>query len=74
MKRRFAVLVTGLAVAGVLGSAPAAARPIEKGHFHDVFTSDVYDCDGISAQGPMGPLLLDGTLVQSGLKRNLPSR
>ena len=35
---------------GVLASAPASARPIDKGHFHDVFTSDVYDCDGTLAQ------------------------
>ena len=28
----------------------ATARPIDKGHFHDVFTSDVYDCDGTPAQ------------------------
>ena len=33
-----------------LASAPATARPIDKGHFHDVFTSDVYDCDGTLAQ------------------------
>jgi hypothetical protein len=50
MKRRFAVLTTAIAVAGVLGSTPATAKPIEKGHFHDVFTSDVYDCDGTPAQ------------------------
>ena len=29
---------------------PAFARPIEKGHFHDVFISDVYDCEGTPAQ------------------------
>ena len=34
----------------VLVSAPATARPIDKGHFHDVFTSAVYDCDGTPAQ------------------------
>jgi len=51
VRRRTAFLVTGLAIAGtVLASAPATARPIEKGHFHDVFTSDVYDCDGTPAQ------------------------
>lgn len=45
------VLIAGLAIAGtLLVSTPASARPIEKGHFHDVFTSDVYDCDGTPAQ------------------------
>ena len=34
----------------MLASTPATARPIDKGHFHDVFTSDVYDCDGTPAQ------------------------
>ena len=41
--------VGGLAVAATPGT-PASARPIDKGHFHDVFTSDVYDCGGITAQ------------------------
>ncbi len=51
MKGRSAFLITGLVVAGtVLASTPATARPIDKGHFHDVFTSDVYDCDGTPAQ------------------------
>ena len=51
MRGRSAFLITGLAVAGaVLVSTPATARPIDKGHFHDVFTSDVYDCDGTPAQ------------------------
>ena len=51
MKGRYAFLIAGLtAVAtGVTGTS-ASARPIDKGHFHDVFTSDVYDCDGITAQ------------------------
>jgi hypothetical protein len=44
-------LIAGLAIAGtVLVSTPATARPIDKGHFHDVSTSDVYDCDGTPAQ------------------------
>lgn len=44
-------LITGLAIVGtVLASTPATAKPIDKGHFHDVFTSDVYDCDGTPAQ------------------------
>ena len=51
MKGRSAFLITGLVVAGtVLASTPATARPIDKGHFDDVFTSDVYDCDGTPAQ------------------------
>jgi hypothetical protein len=49
---RSAFLITGLAlaVASLVASTPATARPIDKGHFHDVFTSDVYDCDGTPAQ------------------------
>jgi hypothetical protein len=51
VKRRCAFLIAGLAVVGtVVAGTPASARPIDKGHFHDVFTSDVYDCDGIPAQ------------------------
>ena len=51
MKRRSGLLIAGLTIAGtVLASTPVFARPIEKGHFHDVFTSDVYDCDGTPAQ------------------------
>ena len=47
MRGRSALLIAGLAItATVLASTPATARPIDKGHFHDVFTSDVYDCDG----------------------------
>ncbi len=50
MSRR-SVIITGLAIAGtLLASAPATAQPIDKGHFHDVLTSDVYDCDGTPAQ------------------------
>jgi hypothetical protein len=51
MKGRSALLIAGLAITGsVLASTPATAKPIDKGHFHDVFTSDVYDCDGTPAQ------------------------
>src|SRR6187200_1880115 len=51
MRGRSALLITGLAITGsVLASTPATAKPIDKGHFHDVFTSDVYDCDGTPAQ------------------------
>jgi hypothetical protein len=40
----------GIAGAMLVTSAPADAEPIEKGHFHDVSTSDVYDCNGTPAQ------------------------
>ena len=51
MKGRSALLIAGLAITGsVLATTPAIAKPIDKGHFHDVFTSDVYDCDGTQAQ------------------------
>ena len=46
-----AVFTAGiLAVASLAASTPAIAQPIDKGHFHDVFTSDVYDCEGTPAQ------------------------
>src|SRR6476620_10241869 len=45
MRRRSALLTTGLAIAGVLlASTPALAAPLDKGHFHDVFT-DTFTCD-----------------------------
>jgi hypothetical protein len=48
---RSVLLIAGLAITGsVLLSTPATAKPIDKGHFHDVFTSDVYDCNGTPAQ------------------------
>jgi hypothetical protein len=51
MRRRSVLLIAGLVIAGtVLSSTTATARPIDKGHFHDVFTSDVYNCDGTPAQ------------------------
>jgi hypothetical protein len=44
------VLIFGLAIpATVLVSTPASAKPIDKGHFHDVSTID-YDCDGTPAR------------------------
>jgi hypothetical protein len=43
-------LITGLAVAALVASSPATSKPIDKGHFDDVFTSDPYDCDGTPAQ------------------------
>src|SRR5215467_2423616 len=45
-----AFLVAGLAAASLAASSPATAQPIDKGHFHDVSKSDVYDCDGTPAQ------------------------
>jgi hypothetical protein len=52
MRRRSGLIIAGLAIAGtVLAGTPATAVPIDKGHFfHDVFTSDKYDCDGTQAQ------------------------
>ncbi len=51
MRGRSALLIAGLAITGsVLAGTPAAAAPIDKGHFHDVFSGDVYDCDGTLAQ------------------------
>ena len=45
MRKHVALLISGVAVAGLLVSAPATARPLEKGHFHDVF-SETGDCAG----------------------------
>ena len=46
-----AVFTAGIvAVASLIASTPATAQPIDKGHFHDNSTSDVYDCDGTPAQ------------------------
>src|SRR5262249_37743477 len=51
MKGRWVLLTAGLVLAGtVLAGAPATAQPIDKGHFHDVFTGDPYDCNGTPAQ------------------------
>src|SRR6266540_971679 len=50
MSRR-SVFIVGLAIAStMLAGTPATAKPIDKGHFNGVFTSDVYDCDGTPAQ------------------------
>src|SRR4051794_18883668 len=44
MRRRSALVITALTITGtVLASTPASARPIDKGHFHDVFTTDPYN-------------------------------
>ena len=51
MKTRSTLLITTVAIAGsLIATASATAKPIDKGHFHDVFTSDVYNCDGTAAQ------------------------
>jgi hypothetical protein len=51
MTRRSSFAIAGLTIAGtMLAATPAFAQPIDKGHFHDVFTGDVYDCDGTPAQ------------------------
>lgn len=51
MRRRPQLLCMGLALVGALAmSSPATAEPLEKGHFQDQGTSDVYDCDGTPAQ------------------------
>jgi hypothetical protein len=51
MRGRSALLIAGLGIAGtVLASTPATARPIDQGHFHDVFTGDVFHDCGIPAQ------------------------
>jgi hypothetical protein len=51
MRGRSVLLIAGLAIAGtMLASTPATAAPIDKGHFHDISTSPVYDCDGTPAQ------------------------
>jgi hypothetical protein len=51
MRGRSVLLIAGLAFAGtMLASTPATAAPLDKGHFHDISTGDVYDCDGTPAQ------------------------
>src|SRR6266498_1515921 len=51
MRGRSVLLIAGLVIAGTMLTGTAAtARPIDKGHFHDIFTSDVYDFDRTPAQ------------------------
>ena len=45
-----ATLATAASAVALAVPAPAGAQPIDKGHFDDVFTSDVYDCEGTPAQ------------------------
>ena len=46
-----AMFVVCLAAAGLVVAAPADARPLDQGHFHDAFT-DPFDCDGTPVQRP----------------------
>ena len=46
MKVRSALLVCGLVAVALFPGTSASGKPLDKGHFDDVFTSDVYDCDG----------------------------
>jgi hypothetical protein len=51
MRGRLAVLITGVAIAAaVAAGTPATAAPIDKGHFHDVETFDIYHDCGFPAQ------------------------
>jgi hypothetical protein len=51
MKARSAVLIIGFTMAAALtASTPAGAAPLDKGHFHDVSTGDVYTDCGFPAQ------------------------
>src|SRR3954467_6386362 len=51
MRGRSGLVVVGLMVTSIaLTSTPASAQPIDKGHFHDSFTSKPYNCHGTKAQ------------------------
>jgi hypothetical protein len=51
MRGRSVLVIAGLAIAGtVLAGTSATAQPIDKGHFHDVFTGDVFTDCGFPAQ------------------------
>jgi hypothetical protein len=55
MKARSALLSIGFAITAMLAAGtPATAAPLDKGHFHDVSTGDVYtdffDCNGTPVQ------------------------
>jgi hypothetical protein len=51
MRGRSALVIAGLAIAAaVAAGTPATAAPIDKGHFHDVGTSDIYNDCGFPAQ------------------------
>ncbi|GAA3667955.1 hypothetical protein GCM10022237_29820 [Nocardioides ginsengisoli] len=50
MRTRFVLALGTLVAAGLVPAGTATAQPIDKGHFQDAFTSDVYDCNGTLAQ------------------------
>jgi hypothetical protein len=51
MRGRSALLIIGFVIATALtASTPATAAPLDKGHFHDVSTGDVYNDCGFPAQ------------------------
>jgi hypothetical protein len=49
MRGRSVFLIIGLAVAGLVASAPGTAAALDKGKFHDVFTN-FFDCEGTPVQ------------------------
>ncbi len=64
-RSRSALIVTGLVFAsGLVASSPASARPLDKGHFHDVVT-DTFDCDGTPTRFN-GDARINFTFVQRG--------
>jgi hypothetical protein len=44
------VVTTSLAVLAIGAAAPAAAKPLERGSFHDVFVTDPYQLCGLTVQ------------------------
>jgi hypothetical protein len=51
MRGRSVLLIIGFAIAAALpASTPASAAPLDKGHFHDVETGDIYNDCGFPAQ------------------------
>ena len=64
-RSRSALIVTGLVFAGgLIASSSASARPLDKGHFHDVVT-DTFDCDGTPTRFN-GDARINFTFVQRG--------
>jgi hypothetical protein len=49
MRNLSTMVVVCLVAAGLVTAAPADARPLDRGHFHDVST-DFFDCDGTPVQ------------------------
>jgi hypothetical protein len=60
MRARSLLVIAALAVVGTVLAGTAGAKPIDKGHFHEVFTTPVYDCDGTPAQDTID---VSGTFV-----------